>query len=99
LEEVAKITVGPETDWQHLVNAVIHRQAFDRITGYITRAKEAGGEILIGGGSDDSKGYFIQPTIVLTKDPKSVTMVEEVFGPVLTVCRLYSRRVYSKLGY
>ena len=61
------------------------KPAFDKITGYIAKAKEAGGEILFGGSADDSEGYFVQPTIILTKDPKSVTMVEEIFGPVLTV--------------
>ena len=62
-----------------------NRPAYDKIIGYIQKAKDAGGQILIGGTGDDSKGYFIQPTIILTKDPKSVTMVEEIFGPVLTV--------------
>lgn len=68
---------------------------------YIQKAKEAGGEILIGGTGeynenqssyrnpsllgDDSKGYFVQPTVILTKDPRSVTMKEEIFGPVVTV--------------
>jgi 1-pyrroline-5-carboxylate dehydrogenase len=53
--------------------------------GYIAKAREEGAEILIGGTGDDSKGYFIQPTIILTKDPKSITMREEIFGPVVTV--------------
>ncbi|KIO31073.1 hypothetical protein M407DRAFT_68444 [Tulasnella calospora MUT 4182] len=52
---------------------------------YIDKAKNAGGEILCGGTADDSVGYFVQPTVILTKDPKSTTMVEEIFGPVLTV--------------
>ncbi|KAF8827296.1 hypothetical protein HHX47_DHR5000540 [Lentinula edodes] len=61
------------------------RPAYDKITAYIQKAKDAGAEILIGGTGDDSKGYFIQPTVILTKDPHMVTMVEEIFGPVLTV--------------
>ncbi len=79
------------------------KPAFDKITGYIHKAKEAGGEILIGGSgtsptvsrfhsslpilssADDSKGYFVQPTVILTKDPRSITMREEIFGPVVTV--------------
>ncbi|KAI0337907.1 delta-1-pyrroline-5-carboxylate dehydrogenase 1 [Trametopsis cervina] len=85
LGEIAKLTVGPPTEWKHFIGPVIGRPAFDKITGYIKQAKEQGGEILIGGTGDDSKGYYIQPTVILTKDPKSVTMVEEVFGPVLTV--------------
>lgn len=59
--------------------------AFDKIFAYLEKAKQAGGEILIGGTGDDSKGYFVQPTVILTKDSTSVTMVEEIFGPVLTV--------------
>jgi len=85
LQEVAKIKVGGPDDWSNFVGPVIGRPAFDKTIGYIQKAKEAGGEILIGGTGDDSKGYFVQPTVILTKDPKSITMVEEIFGPVLTV--------------
>ncbi|KAI0758081.1 delta-1-pyrroline-5-carboxylate dehydrogenase [Fomes fomentarius] len=85
LNEIAKLKVGPPTDFTNFVGPVIGKPAFDKITGYIKKAKDAGGEILIGGGGDDSTGYFVQPTVILTKDPKSVTMVEEIFGPVLTV--------------
>ncbi|KAF8484448.1 delta-1-pyrroline-5-carboxylate dehydrogenase [Russula ochroleuca] len=85
LEEIAKIRVGPPQDFSNFMGPVIGKPAFDKIIGYIQRAKEAGGEILIGGSADDSKGYFVQPTVILTKDSNSVTMREEVFGPVLTV--------------
>jgi len=85
LEEVAKINVGPCTDWSNFMGPVIGRPAFDKIKGYIQKAKDAGAEILIGGSGDDSKGYFIQPTVILSKDPKMVTLVEEIFGPVVTV--------------
>ncbi|KAL5529950.1 PUT2 [Sanghuangporus sanghuang] len=85
LQEVAKIKVGPVTDFSAFMGPVIGKPAFDRIVGYIQKAKEAGGEILIGGGADDSTGYFVQPTVILSKDPKSVTFVEEIFGPVLSV--------------
>ncbi|TFK62107.1 delta-1-pyrroline-5-carboxylate dehydrogenase [Pluteus cervinus] len=85
LSEIAKIKVGSPLDWGNFLGPVIGRPAYDKIIGYIQKAKEAGGEILIGGSGDDSKGYFIQPTVILTKDPRSVTMVEEIFGPVLTV--------------
>jgi 1-pyrroline-5-carboxylate dehydrogenase len=84
LAEIAKIRVGAPQDFGNFMGPVIGRPAFDKITGYIKKAKDAGGEILIGGTGDDSKGYFIQPTVILTKDPKSVTMVEEIFGPVIT---------------
>ncbi|KAJ3862375.1 delta-1-pyrroline-5-carboxylate dehydrogenase [Lentinula novae-zelandiae] len=83
--EIAKIKVGSPLDWGNFMGPVIGRPAFDKITAYIQKAKDAGAEILIGGTGDDSKGYFIQPTVILTKDPHMVTMVEEIFGPVLTV--------------
>ncbi|KAI6152293.1 Aldehyde/histidinol dehydrogenase [Pisolithus tinctorius] len=85
LSEIARIKVGPPQDFRSFMGPVIGRPAFDRILSYIQKAKDAGGEILIGGTGDDSKGYFIQPTVILTKDPRSVTMQEEVFGPVVTV--------------
>ncbi|KDQ15460.1 hypothetical protein BOTBODRAFT_625110 [Botryobasidium botryosum FD-172 SS1] len=85
LEEVAKIKVGNPEDVETFVGPVINETAFEKITGYIKLAKENGSEILIGGESDGSKGYFVKPTVVLTKDPQSATMVEEIFGPVLTV--------------
>ena len=85
LAEVAKIKVGPQTEWATFVGPVIGRAAYDRILHFVAKAQAAGGEVLIGGTGDDSKGYFIQPTVILTKDPQSVTMTEEVFGPVLTV--------------
>jgi acyl-CoA reductase-like NAD-dependent aldehyde dehydrogenase len=53
--------------------------------GYIEQAKAGGGEVLVGGTGDASVGFFVQPTVILTHDPRSVTMVEEIFGPVLTV--------------
>ena len=61
------------------------RSAYDKIMNYIAKAREEGGEILIGGSGNDSKGYFVQPTVILTKDPKSITMREEIFGPVVTI--------------
>ncbi|KAG8709353.1 1-pyrroline-5-carboxylate dehydrogenase [Ceratobasidium sp. 395] len=85
LQDVGKISVGPATDPKNFIGPVIGKPAFDKITGYFQKAKDAGGDILVGGTADGSKGYFIQPTVILTKDPKSVTMVEEIFGPVLTV--------------
>ncbi|KAI9508151.1 delta-1-pyrroline-5-carboxylate dehydrogenase [Russula earlei] len=85
LVETAKIKVGPPQDFANFMGPVIGKPAFDKIIGYIQKAKDAGGEILIGGSADDSKGYFVQPTIILTKDPESVTMREEIFGPVVTV--------------
>lgn len=85
LSEIAAIKVGPPQDFRNFMGPVIGRHAFDKILNYIQKAKDAGGEILIGGTGDDSQGYFIQPTVILTKDPRSVTMREEIFGPVVTV--------------
>ncbi|KAG8690574.1 1-pyrroline-5-carboxylate dehydrogenase [Ceratobasidium sp. 394] len=85
VQDVGKISVGAPTDPKYFMGPVIGKPAFDKITSYFQKAKDAGGEILVGGSADGSKGYFVQPTVILTKDPKSVTMVDEIFGPVLTV--------------
>lgn len=58
--------------------------SYDKILGYVEKAKAAGAEVLIGGTGDASTGFYVKPTVLVTKDPKSVTMVEEIFGPVLT---------------
>lgn len=85
-EEVGKIKMGDAQDFTNFMTAVIDQKAFDSITEYIDYAKESDdAEILIGGGYDDSKGYFIEPTLVRAHDPKFKTMEEEIFGPVLTV--------------
>ncbi len=84
--ELASLSVGPPQDFRNFVNAVIDRQAFTSITRFIDQARQDNtSEIIIGGGSDDRTGYFIEPTVIVTKDPKSRTMVEEIFGPVLTI--------------
>ena len=85
-EQMEKITMGPVTDFSNFVNAVIDRKAFETIRNYIGYAQKAdNAEIIIGGHCDDSRGYFIEPTIVLTTDPQFKTMQEEIFGPVLTI--------------
>jgi 1-pyrroline-5-carboxylate dehydrogenase len=86
LDEIAAIRVGHVSDFRNFMNAVIDPAAFKSITEYIEFAKEDPNmEILCGGTYDDSEGYFIQPTVVLTRDPRSKLMCEEIFGPVLTV--------------
>ena len=68
------------------MTAVIDQRAFDKITGYIERAQARDCcQVIVGGGFDDSEGWFIEPTIIVTTNPTSETMVEEIFGPVLTV--------------
>ena len=77
---------GDIRDPKAFLNAVIDRAAFERIKGFIDRAGEdEDAEILEGGTYDDSVGYFIQPTLILAKEPDYRSMVEEIFGPVLTV--------------
>ncbi|KZV64582.1 delta-1-pyrroline-5-carboxylate dehydrogenase [Peniophora sp. CONT] len=83
-KQIAKIEVGSPLEMGNYMGPVINKVAFDKIMSYIQKARDAGGEVIIGGTGDDSKGYFVQPTVILTKDPQSVTMVEEIFGPVIT---------------
>jgi len=84
--EVEQITVGDISDFDNYMGAVIDQDAFDKITNYIDFAADADdAEIVIGGDYDDSKGYFIDPTLIKADDPRFKTMEEEIFGPVLTV--------------
>ena len=84
--DIKDIKMGGPEDFENFFNAVIDRKAFDKIKGYIDAAKESNvTEIIAGGECDDSKGYFIQPTVIVTKDPQYVTMQEEIFGPVVTI--------------
>ena len=84
--DVASIKVGEPGDFSNFVNAVIHEASFDKITSYIEQAKEdSDAEIIAGGGYDKSEGYFIEPTVILVKNPKYTTMETELFGPVVTI--------------
>jgi len=86
INDVETIKVGHVNDFSNFMNAVIDKAAFDSITEYIDYAKSSSdAEILTGGNYDSSKGYFIEPTTILTKDPNFKTMEEEIFGPVLTI--------------
>jgi len=86
IAEVNKITVGDVSDFSNYLGAVIDKGAFDSITGYIDRAAaNPSCDIITGGTYDDSTGYFIQPTTIVCNDPRSETMAEEIFGPVLSV--------------
>lgn len=83
---VKSFKMGTVEDFTNFVNAVIDEKSFDKIKNYIDNAKkDKKAEIWVGGKCDKKEGYFIQPTVIETKDPKSVTMCEEIFGPVLTV--------------
>ena len=84
--EVETIKIGSPRDFSNFMNAVIDKSAFDTISSYIDYAKDhKDAEIISGGRYDDSKGYFIDPTTILTTDPYFKTMTEEIFGPVLTI--------------
>ncbi len=84
--EIKTIKMGDIRDFSVFMGAVIDENAFDSIMGYINEAKNSDqAEVIIGGNGDKSTGYFIEPTVILAKDPKFVTMQEEIFGPVLTI--------------
>jgi 1-pyrroline-5-carboxylate dehydrogenase len=86
IDEVGKIKMGDVEDFGNFMNAVIDQGAFADITAYIDYAKEhENAEIITGGNYDDSVGYFIEPTTILTTDPHFKTMEEEIFGPVVTI--------------
>ncbi|MGN6616435.1 MAG: L-glutamate gamma-semialdehyde dehydrogenase [Ilyomonas sp.] len=86
LAQVRSMKMGTVEDFSNFINAVIDEKSFDKITRYIDEAKQNNNvKILCGGNYDKSKGYFIEPTIIETNDPKYVTMCEEIFGPVLTI--------------
>jgi 1-pyrroline-5-carboxylate dehydrogenase len=84
--EVGRISIGDPTDFTNFMGAVIDQGAFESITAYIDQAKaDPSVTVLTGGGYDDSMGYFIEPTTLVTSNPASVTMCEEIFGPVMTI--------------
>lgn len=97
VEQASEIKVGDITDFTNFMGAVIDKAAFDRITEYIEYAKNSGeAEIIAGGTYSDSKGYFIEPTVIKTTNPYFKTMTEEIFGPVLTIY-VYPEKEYSKV--
>ena len=86
LDDLKSFKMGGTEDFGNFINAVIDEKAFNSITGYIEKARQNPlNEIIAGGKSDKSKGYFIEPTVIVSKDPLSITMCEEIFGPVITI--------------
>jgi 1-pyrroline-5-carboxylate dehydrogenase len=86
VEDIQSFKMGPTEDFSNFINAVIDEKSFDKLSKYIDDAKQNSDiEIIAGGKYDKTKGYFIQPTVLLSKDPYYVTMCEELFGPVLTL--------------
>ncbi len=96
LHEVKSIQMGDINDFTNFMGAVIDKPAYDSIVEYIDYAKDSNdAEVIAGGGYDDSRGYFIEPTVVVTTDPKHKLMEEEIFGPVLTIF-VYPEKEYQK---
>ena len=86
VEQTKKIKMGSPIDFNNFMTAVIHKDAFKRISNYIKYAQESKDcDIIHGGNCDDSVGYFVEPTIIITKNAKFKTMQEEIFGPVITI--------------
>ncbi|MAV66579.1 MAG: 1-pyrroline-5-carboxylate dehydrogenase [Flavobacteriaceae bacterium] len=86
LDELKTISIGSPENLENFVTSVIHEASFDKIVNYIENAKkDSSCKIIAGGNADKSLGYFVDPTVILTNDPKYVTMREEIFGPVITI--------------
>ena len=86
MDQLAEVKMGPVEDFGNFVNAVIDQKAFDSITAYIDEAKASTeASIIAGGGYADQEGYFIEPTVIVTTNPRYRTMCEEIFGPVVTI--------------
>lgn len=95
-EQVSSMKQGTPEDTSNFINAVIDKKAFSKISEYIDYAKAASdAEIIVGGNYDGSKGYFIEPTVVVTTNPKFKTIEEEIFGPVLTIY-VYDENKYEE---
>ena len=96
VDEISTIKMGDPEDFSNFMNAVIDEKAFNNITSYIDYAKNSDNhEVLIGGKYDKSKGYFIEPTIIVSSNPKSKLMCEEIFGPIVTIY-IYDAEKYEE---
>src|SRR5690606_1886044 len=86
VDDIRSFKMGTPEDMGNFINAVISESSFDKLAKYIDAAKkDKNVEVIAGGNYDKSKGYFIEPTVIVVKDPKYTTMCTELFGPVLTV--------------
>ncbi|MDB2463179.1 aldehyde dehydrogenase family protein, partial [Algibacter sp.] len=96
LEDVKSLKMGSPEDMSNFITAVIHEGSFDKLAKFIDGAKaDSDAEIIAGGNYDKSKGYFIEPTVIVTKDPKYTTMCTELFGPVITIY-VYENNAYAE---
>jgi 1-pyrroline-5-carboxylate dehydrogenase len=86
LKDINSFKMGSPEDPSNFINAVIDKKAFTKLSGYLDQAKkDVDADIIIGGSYDDSKGYFIEPTVIVTTNPKYTTMCTELFGPIITI--------------
>jgi 1-pyrroline-5-carboxylate dehydrogenase len=86
ITDVNSMKMGSPEDFGNFITAVIHEGSFNKLAGFIDQAKkDADAEIILGGNYDKSKGYFIEPTVIVTTNPKYATMETELFGPVITI--------------
>lgn len=86
ITDTKSMKMGSPEDFSNFITAVIHEGSFDKLASYIDQAKkDADAEIIVGGNYDKSKGYFIEPTVIVTTNPKYTTMETELFGPVITI--------------
>jgi 1-pyrroline-5-carboxylate dehydrogenase len=96
IEDVNSFKMGSPEDMGNFITAVIHEGSFDKLAKYIDDAKTSkDAEIIVGGNYDKSKGYFIEPTVIVTTDPKYTTMCTELFGPIITIY-VYDADKYSE---
>ncbi|MBK9272126.1 MAG: L-glutamate gamma-semialdehyde dehydrogenase [Saprospiraceae bacterium] len=96
-EDLEDMRMGSPEDFRNFINAVIDEKSFDKLESYITMAQNAkDAKVIYGGKCDKTKGYFIQPTIILADDPNYITMKEELFGPVLTI-HVYQDEKYEEI--
>ncbi len=85
MKEISGLNVGDVRDFSNFMGAVIDKSSFDNIAGFIRRARDSAEAEVLCGGCDDTKGYFVQPTVILAQTPYTETMIKEIFGPVLSV--------------
>lgn len=96
IDDVKSFKMGSPEDMNNFITAVIHEGSFDKLAKYIEQAKkDKDAEIIVGGNYDKSKGYFIEPTVIVTTNPKYTTMCTELFGPVITIY-IYDEDKYSE---
>lgn len=96
-KQIESMKMGPTDDLSNYINAVIDERSFDKIRRYINAAKrDRKAKVIIGGNCNKRKGYFIEPTVILTTDPKYKTMCEEIFGPVVTIY-VYKNKDFDKM--